>query len=446
MVLSCPAHGDAWQDVCQARVNTPVSLIRKCRAETLLCFSLVLFTQWIFAAVVDVAPGRTSLQTAIANAARGDILQLQDGIYYGPVVIDRSLTLLGSGNSIIDGAGKGRVVTVTAVDTIVRHISIRNSGIDLSEEDSGIFVTKEADRALIEDNMLNDNLIGIYLKGPDDAIVRNNRITGKTDLRMNERGNGIHLWNTPGSIIEGNHVRYGRDGIFVTTSNNNIFRNNHFQDLRFAIHYMYTNNSEISGNTSRNNHIAYALMFSSHLNVFNNHSIDDRDRGLFFNYANYSTVSRNRVEGGPEKCIFIYNSNFNRIEGNILKQCQIGIHFTAGSEDNQISGNAFIANQTQVKYIGTRHLEWSVNGQGNYWSDNMAFDLDGDNIADKPYQPNNLVDRIIWRHPVTKILVNSPAFKLLQWAQSQFPSLYPGGVIDSAPLMQNPEVKYHVNG
>jgi nitrous oxidase accessory protein len=446
MVLSCPAHGDAWPDVGEACLAAAMTRSRTYQAQALLCLGLIVFIQWLAAAVVEVVPGADSLQKAIAGAAAGDTLQLQDGIYHGPVVIDRRITLLGNGKSIIDGKASGRVLTIAAADTVVRNVSIRNSGIDLSEEDSGIFITKEADRTLVEDNTLNNNLIGIYLKGPDDAIVRNNDITGNKELRVNERGNGIHLWNTPGSIIEGNNVRYGRDGIFVTTSNNNIFRNNHLQDLRFAIHYMYTNNSEVSGNISKGNHVAFALMYSSYLNVKDNHSIDDRDRGLFFNYANYSTVSNNSVKGGPEKCVFIYNSNFNQINGNVFRQCQIGVHFTAGSEDNQISGNAFIANKTQVKYVGTRFLEWSVDGRGNYWADHTAFDLDGDNIADKPYQPNNLVDQIIWRHPLAKILMNSPAFHLLQWAQSQFPALYPGGVIDSAPIMHLPEFTKHVNG
>jgi nitrous oxidase accessory protein len=411
-----------------------------------LCFSLILIAQCINAVTVDVVPGVDSLEMAIAGAAVGDTLQLQNGDYFGPVIVDRTLNIIGSGKSIVDGGGKGRVITIAAADSIVKNITIRNSGIDLSEEDSGIFVTREADRALIEGNTLNNNLIGIYLKGPESAIVRGNKITGNKILRVNERGNGIHLWNTPGSIVEGNSVRYGRDGIFVTTSKNNIFRNNRFEDLRFAIHYMYTNNSEISGNYSEGNHVAYALMYSSHLKIFNNHSKDDRDRGLFFNYANYSTMYGNIIEGGPEKCVFIYNSNFNQIKSNVFKQCQIGVHFTAGSEDNQITENAFIANKRQVKYVGSRYLEWSVNGKGNYWTDHTTFDLNGDNIADKAYQPNNLIDQIVWRHPLAKILVNSPAFHLLQWAQSQFPALYPGGVIDSAPLMHQPDIASYVNG
>jgi len=385
-----------------------------------------------------VAPGAGSLQRAIDEATPGDRLLLQDGVYTGSVVIDRSLQLLGSPASIIDGEGEGRVITVAAPDVVVRGVTVKNSGTSLATEDSGIFVTRDGDRALIEGNQLQHNLIGIYLKGPDNAVVRSNNIVGSIDPHVNDRGNGVQLWNTPGSVVENNDIRFGRDGIFVTTSRNNVFHGNRLRDLRFAIHYMYTNDSEVSDNHSIGNHVGYALMYSDRLQVKNNVSDGDRDRGLFFNYANHSDISDNQVKGGAEKCVFIYNANINRIHDNSFTDCQIGIHFTAGSERNQVYGNAFVNNRTQVKYVGTRHIEWSHEGRGNYWSDNPAFDLDNDGIADQPYHPNDLVDQIIWRHPMAKLLLNSPAVQVLHWAQSEFPALHPGGVSDSAPLMVLP--------
>lgn len=390
------------------------------------------------AADIDVPPGSEGLQYAIDAASPGDTLRLQPGDYAGPIVIDIPLTLTGGVDSSIDGNGQGRVITVSVPDVVIRGVTVRNSGISLAEEDAGIFVTAEGERVLIADNRLEDNLIGIYLKGAVDATVHGNEITGRRDLRMNERGNGVHLWNTSGSVVERNNIRYGRDGIFVTTSRNSVFRNNRFRDLRFAVHYMYTNDSEVSGNISTGNHVGYALMFSHRLKVYGNHSVGDRDRGLFFNYANDSDIEGNRVEGGAEKCVFIYNANMNRVVGNHFEGCEIGIHFTAGSERNEFAGNAFIDNRTQVKYVGTRHIEWSSGGRGNYWSDNTAFDLDADGIADQPYHPNDLVDQVVWRNPLAKLLLNSPAMMVLRWAQAEFPTLYPGGVTDSAPLMTMP--------
>ena len=399
------------------------------------------------AATRVVSPGEATLQAALSAALPGDILQLDPGTYRGRVIVDRSISILGpnkiAGEAVVDGGGEGTVIRVEAPGVVVRDLTITNSGISLQYEDSGVFVTKTAGGTLIEGNRLVGNLIGVFLKGPRDARVRDNTIVGRRDLRMNERGNGVQLWNTPGSVVEGNDFRYGRDGIFVTTSKRNVFRANRFRDLRFAMHYMYTNNSEISDNRSFGNHAGYAIMFSHGLKVRGNLSEGDRDRGILLNYANRSQFEDNTVRPGPErpaaeKCVFIYNANKNSFRRNRFEGCDIGIHFTAGSDRNQIYGNAFIANRTQVKYVGTRQIEWSRDGRGNFWSDNLAFDLNGDGIADRPYQPNDLVDQVIWRHPMAKLLLSSPAIQVLRWAQSEFPAIRPGGVTDSAPLMAPP--------
>ena len=384
----------------------------------------------------QVPPGQGTLQSAIDSASAGDILLLAAGTYRGSIDVHRRLTLsgVGDGDSIVDGEGSAHVILVSAPDVIIRGLNIRHSGDVAEDENSGIFVTDQGDRALIQANHLQDNLIGVYLKGPDAAVVSNNVITGSQFHRMNDRGNGIYLWNTPGSVIKDNVIRYGRDGIFVNGSRENTFSGNHMSDLRFAIHYMYAHDSEVSNNISINNHVGFAIMFSDRIIAKNNYSSGDAERGLFFNAANYSEIAGNRVVGS-EKCVFVYNANFNQISNNSFEECQIGIHFTAGSEKNEIYGNAFIDNRTQVKYVGTSHIEWSKDGRGNYWSDNPAFDLDSDGIADQIYKPNDLVDQIVWRHPLAKLLLNSPSMQLLKWVQAEFPTLHPGGVTDSKPLM-----------
>ncbi len=118
----------------------------------------------------------------------------------------------------------------------------------------------------------------------------------------------------------------------------------------------------------------------------------------------------------------------------------IGVHFTAGSERNVLTGNAFLGNRTQVKYVGTRDIEWSFDGRGNYWSDHASFDLDGDGIADSPFRPNDLMDHILWSQPAAALLTGSPVVQLIRWGQSSFPATLPGGVVDSAPLVRAPTI------
>lgn len=422
-----------------------------------------------------LAPG-DDLAAAVASAAPGDEILLAAGVHAGPVVLDRALTLRGEPGAVLDGGGEGSVVTVTAPGVTIRDLTIRASGLDRAAMDAGVVLDKGAKGALVEGNTFVDNLHGVRIQGAHDVTVRENDITGRTG-RQADAGNGVMIWNAPGALVENNVVRFGRDGIFTRVSKRDTFRGNRFEKTRFAIHYMYTNDSVIEDNVSVDNTVGYAIMFSDRLRIAGNVSDGDRDHGLLLNSANKSEITGNRVTGrelpaarwltmsqgaddegmasagstaappphaardriGPEKCVFIYNANRNVFRDNRFEGCGIGIHFTAGAEGNAVSGNAFIANRTQVKYVGTRNLDWSEGGRGNYWSDNPAFDLDGDGIADAAYRPNDLIDRVMWTAPQARLLMTSPAVQVIRWAQSRFPATLPGGVVDSAPLMAPPE-------
>ena len=411
------------------------------------------------------------LQAVLDRAQDGDVIEIGRGEYKGKFSIDRSLVLSGQPGVVLTGEGSGSVITVTAPDATIRGVTIRGSGRNLQTMDSGVFLAQSAKRAVVENNRLEGNLFGIYVHGAAGSRVERNVVEGVQGGRLSEAGNGVSLWNAPDVTIAENTFRYGRDGIFTITSRKDRFINNRFEHLRFAVHYMYTNDSEISGNVSIGNHIGYAIMFSNRLVIRNNASDRDRDHGMLLNSANYADIEGNLVSGGridnipatrdnsadnepgmlpmenssegprsgPEKCVFIYNANKNKFRNNWFEHCEIGVHFTAGSEGNEITGNAFIGNRNQVKYVGTRDLDWSKGGLGNYWSDNPAFDLDGDGIADTAYRPNDVVDRVLWTAPQAKVLINSPAVQVLRWAQAQFPALYPGGVIDSRPLIAPPQ-------
>jgi nitrous oxidase accessory protein len=396
----------------------------------------------------------------------GGMVELLPGLHRGPVRLDRPVTLAGREGAVLEAPGRGSVVTVAAEGASMRGLTLRGSGSDLDAMDSGVLLQRTAKGAVVEGNRMEGNLFGVYVHGAAGAVVRGNTITGRRGGRMSEHGNGVSVWNAPGARVEGNDIRFGRDGIFTIASRQNVFSGNRFRDLRFAVHYMYTNDSEVSGNASFGNHVGYAIMYSQRLRVRGNFSDGDRDHGMLLNYANGSEITGNAVIGrtaaareaaaepedrehapltageaggpAPAKCVFIYNANRNRFAGNRFEGCGIGVHFTAGSEGNTITGNAFIGNRTQVKYVGTRHLDWSSGGRGNYWSDNPGFDLDRDGIADVAYRPNDIVDRVLWTAPRAKILLNSPAVQVLRWAQSQFPAILPGGVVDSRPLVSPP--------
>jgi len=398
------------------------------------------------------------LQQQLDRAAPGDLLQLRPGIYRGNFIIRQSLTLRGSDGAILDAAGSGHGLQVLAAATVVEKLSLRNWGDDLTAQDAGIYVGPKAQGSRLEANRLQGDAFGIWVDTTRDMLIKGNRVEGNAQMRSTDRGNGIHLFNVRGARVEGNEVWATRDGIYIDTSNNNALLGNYLHDLRYGVHYMYSYHNRVEGNHTRNTRTGYALMQSKFLTVVNNRSENDANYGILMNYITNSKILDNQVSGaqnsrnplmqqgsgftGTEaKALFIYNSLYNEIRGNHFSDSDLGVHLTAGSENNIFSGNAFIDNREQVKYVANRKQDWSHEGSGNYWSDYLGWDMNADGIGDTQYEPTDGVDRLLWKYPVARVLLNSPAVETLRWVQRQFPVLKAPGVIDSHPLMSMPELQ-----
>lgn len=387
----------------------------------------------------------------------GDIRILPAGTYTGNFTLDQPLHLRCAPGALIDGQGAGSTLHVRVPGVTIENCTLRNWGRDLMAMDAAIFIDKAAHGTVVRGNDLQGAGFGIWLDATADVQVLDNRIQGDPSVRSQDRGNGIHLYAVKNALVRGNQVRQTRDGVYIDTSNDSAIEDNLFEDLRYGVHYMFTHNSRVIGNTTRHTRTGYALMQSRKLTVVGNRSVDDQNYGILMNYITYSTLTGNRVEavrsgdgggdamiaGAEGKALFIYNSLFNRIENNRFESSALGIHLTAGSEDNRISGNAFIGNRQQVKYVASRTQEWSADGRGNYWSDYLGWDRNADGVGDVAYEPNDKVDQLLWMYPQVQLLMTSPTIELLRWVQRAFPVTRPPGVRDSFPLMRAPDLEAH---
>lgn len=387
------------------------------------------------AGTLSVAARHGALAEAVASASAGDLLILEPGRHEGGLVLSKPVTIEGRPGAEIDGGGHGTVITVTAAHVTLSNLILSGSGDRAVDFDSAVQALKGADQLTVENCHLAGNLFGIVLRVVTGAHIANNDIANRRDLYETSLGNGIHLLSTTDSVIEGNHLQGGRDGIYSEASHGNRLAGNRMEQLRFAVHAMYSNRMQVLDNRSVGNKIGYALMYSDHIDVERNVSDGDGDEALMIHTSHHSLIQDNLVARSPDRCLFIYTAAKNVIRGNRIEACGIGMHFSGGSEDNSVYENAFIGNRTQVKYSGTVYYEWSKDGRGNYWSDNTAFDRFGTGIAETPYRPNSVTDRLVWRYPAAKLLLAGPVMEALRVAQSQFPALMPGGVIDSHPLM-----------
>ena len=147
----------------------------------------------------------TNLAAALAQAQDGDTVEVHGGVHRGPFVVDKAVALVGLDRPVLDGGGEGSVVSFTEDGGSLRGFTVRHSGNSNLKEDSGVVARGTV---ILEDNVFEDVLYGVDIKAGPGSIVRNNRITGR-DLDIARRGDGIRMWESHDSRVEGNAVYRG---------------------------------------------------------------------------------------------------------------------------------------------------------------------------------------------------------------------------------------------
>jgi len=414
-------------------------------------FAILLFVATsIYAQTFQVSP-HDNLQIILDNSLNGDVIELANGSYLGNFVINKAITLTSktSNKAIINAQGKGNALLLKNSNITIENLNIINWGHNLTEQNAGIYSNKN-DNLLIKNNILHGDSFGMWLQKADNIKVLQNTVVGNAKLRSADRGNGVQLSSVSHAHIYQNETYNVRDGLYFIASNNNIIEENTLHNLRYGIHYMYSYDNTVLNNRAYEIRAGFALMSSKRLTITGNSSTNSEDYGFLLNFITQSTFNGNTIKnvwtkaehkvlGRYGKGLFVYNSGYNTITNNHIENAEIGIHLTAGSEKTKVYGNSFVNNPIQVKYVVNREEEWSKNGQGNYWSNYLGWDMNNDSIGDVTFEPNDGIDKLIWQYPEMKMIMDSPAIIILRWVQRQFPILKPPGVKDSFPLMLEPK-------
>ena len=77
-----------------------------------------------------------------------------------------------------------------------------------------------------------------------------------------EKGSGIHVWNTDGFRLEGNEIVEVRDGFYIQSPRTGVIRGNVARDLRYGLHYMFSDDNLFEDNLFENGAAGTALMYS----------------------------------------------------------------------------------------------------------------------------------------------------------------------------------------
>jgi len=380
-----------------------------------------------------------SLQAWIDTALPGTILRLPPGTYRGPASITKPLTLEGNGKVIVDGGGKGTVLTIKADGVTIRGLTLRGSG-DSHDAIDGAIMVAEGSGLLIENNVIEDVLFGISLHRTTDSVVRNNRIRSR-GVDSAERGDGLRLWYSTGNRIENNDIAHIRD-ITVSNSPRNRYTGNTIRDSRRAFNLLFSHRSLIERNLLEKNSTGIIALNSDGLIIRGNrilHAMDVSGAGIALKETSAALVVDNEIvhcahgimADSPMDAI-------NRIVfiNNVIAHNITGIYFYGAKGGHIAIDNTFRSNLWPVTIIGDGD-PMDDTWWGNTWDTYEGFDLDGDGFGDKPHELHAYADRIWLETPSATFFRNSPVLELLDFLERLAPFSAPSLILrDTAPRMR----------
>lgn len=388
-----------------------------------------------------VAPGSglATPQAALALAADGDVVRVAAGTYGGAVVVRRSVRLVGEGLPTLDGGGRGTVVVLAAPGATLEGFRVRGSGASLEHEDAGVLVTGAGARVL--HNELADVLFGVSVQEAPRSVVSGNRIAGKP-LDIARRGDGIRVWQSAGTRVEGNRLRAVRD-VVLWYSQRLAVRGNEVRDSRYGLHFMYCDDADITHNVLRDNSVGAFLMYSRRLRFRDNSVAGNRGPsgyGIGLKDMDDFEVRGNRFVAN-RVAVFVDGAPAGGavLAGNLLGAGEVGVRLLPNVRGLAVRDNAFLENAEQAEIAGgggdPEGNVWSA----NHWSDYAGFDAGDDGTGDVPYRAERLFEDLADRRPMLRFFAFSPAVRAIDFAARAFPIVRPQPKLtDPAPRLVAP--------
>lgn len=415
-----------------------VSNLRKYSYGGLLFFIIFLLFSSILSAktfVIGEKQKIKSIRAALEASSNGDTLIVAGGFYNeGTLLITKSILLIGMNEPVISGNGKHEIVKVKADHVVIRGFIFKDAGINFIYENAAVKLDS-VQNCTVEKNKFINNFFGIYLSKSSSCRILDNELTA-FQKRETYSGNGIHLWQCREMYIKGNKINGHRDGIyFEFVKKSRIEENRSRNNIRYGLHFMFSDSCDYSDNYFAGNGAGVAVMFTKNVRMFNNlfeNNWGGAAYGLLLKDISDSRIFNNRF---IKNSCAVYYEGCSRVltEKNQFIENGWGIRLMANSMDNEFLLNNFIGNTFDVTTNSTRNYNFF---EGNYWSEYKGYDLNKDGIGDVPFRPVKYFSLISEKVRPSLILIRSLFTELINLAENIFPTLTPAGLTDDKPKMK----------
>jgi nitrous oxidase accessory protein len=377
----------------------------------------------------------TSIKKAIADSAPHDTIIVKKGVYNEhDIHINIPLTLIGVDKPTVDAQEKGAIFEIGADSVTLSGFIINNVERSHTKDYAAVHIYK-SNHILLENNEFNNPFFAYLIEKSHNGIIRNNVINGNAVIEHNS-GNGIHLWHCSNMEVLDNQVYQMRDGIyFEFVKSSKVARNISKHNIRYGLHFMFSNNDEYIENLFENNGAGVAVMFSKYIFMRKN------TFKLNWGTASYGLLIKEIYDAEIKENIFEENtigvnadgSNRVNFEENTFKNNGWAIKFHGACYSNKLKQNNFLNNSFGVAYQG------SLNGNlfdKNFWSEYTGYDLDRDGIGDVPFRPIKLFSYVVNKTPETIILLRSLFVDIINFSEKVSPIFTPDQLVDEHPLMK----------
>lgn len=391
---------------------------------------------------ISVGKGKdfNTIKSALNASNNGDTILIYNGLYAeGALEIEKKICIIGINLPRISGSKKFEVLNIKADSVRVEGLRIVDVGISYLKDLAAIRVS-QSHHVTITGNRIENAFFGIYLAKSHNAEITYNEIHGQAKSEHNS-GNAIHLWSCNNAMIRSNSVSNHRDGIYLEFVENSFVMNNLSEkNLRYGLHFMFSNHDEYNHNIFRYNGAGVAVMFSRFIDMCHNTFSNN------WGPSAYGLLLKEIFDGNIENNIFHTNSTAIHAEGvsrtkinyNNFQENGWALNISGSNLKNEITANNFLNNTFDI--IGhTRDLTTSYDH--NYWSEYSGYDLDKDQIGDVPHRPITLFTYIIEQVPESIVLLRSPFVDLMSVAEKISPIFTPKNVIDNTPSTKKFYVK-----
>jgi nitrous oxidase accessory protein len=379
--------------------------------------------------------GIRSIQEAVDKANPGDTIQILPGTYQERnIVIQKALTIIGVERPVIDAELKGEIFIVAAKNVTIEGLFLKNTGRS-SVEDLAAIKCLDAHDVTIRNNKFDNTFFGIHLSNTNRALIEDNFLRAEAAFEY-QLGNGIHLWKCKAAQIINNDVSGHRDGIyfeFVTKST--IEKNLSAANMRYGLHFMFSNENDYIENTFRNNGAGVAVMYSHTMKMLRNtfeNNWGTSSYGLLLKDMRDSEIIGNRFIGNTT-AIYMESNSRGVIKQNLFRENGWALKLQASSDDNVFKQNNFVANTFDISTNGALVLNTI---DGNYWEKYKGYDLNKDGVGDIPFHPVNMFSVIVEKVPAAMLIWRSFLVTLLDQAEKVIPAITPENLKDNYPSMK----------